>query len=113
MRVEAARFPDPSTTRDSCFLDPTATDDAPTETTTSTGMYNLTMSILCLFVSVFHSLVTRSEATSDMPTVTSPETSFSPTSGEIDTVQSHFEILSLQVMDRLFWCQPQLTVILT
>ena len=42
-RVEAAHFPDPTASRDPRFLDPTATDDAPSETTTSTGIY---MSIL-------------------------------------------------------------------
>ena len=69
MRVEAAHFPDP-----------TATDDAPPKTTTSTGIYCLRLTTVFYSCRSFNSSVPRSEATSNISSVASPSTK---TSGEI------------------------------
>ena len=69
--VEGAHFPHP-----------TATHDTPHETSTLNGIHQLMKSTNLSFLCLLSFSVTRSEATCDMPPVTSPETSSTQTSGE-------------------------------
>ena len=106
MRVEAAHFPDPISTR-----------GIPPETTTSAGIHQI-MTIILVSLCVCPSPVPKPQATSDIPPLTIPETSSTQTSGERDMNKLDYSLFKLssyysQLLEHHLSYQTKVKLVLT